>query len=433
MIFLSLSMENNTEVKNTRVKHTRKILLVNKFLFPKGGDAISTLTTGKILTAKGHNVIYWGMDHPNNTGYSHQDLFVPWVDYDSPGGMFEKARSAMNILYSFEGKNKISDLLEKIKPDIAHLNNFAHQISPSILDAIKMHNIPTVMTMHDYKMVCPAYSLLVNGRPCEKCKSGHFYQCALNRCTKGSLFKSLVNVVEMYLHHKILRIYDMINIYISPSLFLKHKVKEMGMKGEVVHLPNCVDIELFQPAYEWQDNSIVCLGRLSHEKGLQTLIDAMKDIKNVRLKIIGDGPLKECLQKKVLSEKITNVDFLGYRIGHDLHEEIRRSMFLAIPSECYENNPLSVIEGFALGKPSIGARIGGIPELVRDWETGLTFTSGDVDDLKDKIQLMLDNPDKIIEMGQNARRYVEQELNSEVHYRQLMDIYQLAAQKAGLL
>ncbi len=179
-----------------------KILLINKFLYPKGGDAISTLTTGKILVVHGHDVVFWGMNHPDNPPYPYQDCFVSQIDYDSSHGIWHKAVSASKILYSFEARGKISALLEKIQPDIVHLNNFAHQISPSVLDAIKRHKIPVVMTMRDYKMVCPAYSMLCKGKVCEKCRDGRFYHCGINRCTKGSLFKSLVNVAEMYLHHR---------------------------------------------------------------------------------------------------------------------------------------------------------------------------------------------------------------------------------------
>lgn len=409
--------------------NTLKILLVNKFIFPKGGDAISTLTTGRILEAHEHEVVVWGMQHPDNLFYPFQEYFVSSVDYDTVNSLTSKARAAMNILYSFESREKIATLLEKVQPDIVHLNNFAHQISPSILDEIKKHHIPVVMTMHDYKMVCPAYSMLCNSEICERCKGGRFYQCGINRCTKGSLLKSMVNVIEMYLHHRLLHIYDKIDIYISPSRFLKDKVQEMGLKGEIFYLSNCVELEGFEPDFGWEEQSIVYVGRLSHEKGVKILIDAVKGIPDVQLKIIGDGPLKKTLEKKVESEHIANVTFLGYRTGKNLHDEIRKSMFLVIPSECYENNPLTVIEAFALGKPVIGARIGGIPELVRDWETGLTYTFGDSYDLIQKIMLMLSNRERIITMGEKARAYVEQEMNADVYYERLMKIYQMAMKK----
>ncbi len=407
-----------------------KILLINKFLYPKGGAEISTLTTGRILEENGHDVIYWGMAHPRNPPYPFQDYFVSQTDYDSKSGLRSKASAALNILYSFEAKEKMTQLLEKNKPDIVHLNNFAHQISPSILNVIKDHHIPVVMSMHDYKMVCPSYSMLAASLPCERCRDGRYYQCALNRCTKNSVAKSLINVFEMYLHHRVLHIYDKIDLYISPSRFLKNKVEEMGMKDEVAYLPNCVDVSGFKPGFEWREKSIVYLGRLSHEKGLETLIDAIKHI-DIKLKIIGDGPLKEQLERKIRIGAIQNVDFLGYRTGQDLHNEIRNSMFLVIPTICYENNPLTVIEAFALGKPVLGARIGGIPELVRDWETGLCFQSGNVTDLKEKLTLLLEHKSLLEKMGKTARNYVEQHLNSDSYYKQLMNIYDRAAAKSA--
>lgn len=400
-----------------------KILLINKFLYPKGGDAISTLTTGRILADHGHEVIYWGMAHPDNPDYPLKEYFVANVDYEAAGGVGAKGRAAMNILYSFEARKKIEAVLEQVKPDMVHLHNFAHQISPSILHEVKKHHIPVVMTMHDYKLVCASYSMLVNEEPCERCMGGKYYQCGLNKCTKGSLFKSMVNVAEMYLHHRLLHVYDKIDLYISPSRFLADKVKEMGFPGEVAYLPNCVDADAFEPAYDWQEESIVYVGRLSREKGLETLIEAVRELPEIQLKIIGDGPLKEQLQEKVTAARINNVALLGYRTGQDLHEEIRKSMFLVMPSEWYENNPMTVIEAFALGKPVVGARIGGIPELVRDGETGITFMSGDVSDLREKIGVMLERKADIADMGKNARALVERELNSEAHYEGLMEIY----------
>ena len=407
-----------------------KILLINKFLYPKGGDAIVTLTTGKILEDRGHDVDFWGMEHRDNPHFPLNDFFLSPTDYEAKSGIGSKVGAALNILYSFEAKKKLAIILKASKPDVVHLNNFAHQISPSILDVIKKHDIPVVMTMHDYKLVCPSYTMLADAKPCERCAQGQYYQCALNRCTKGSLFKSLVNVCEMYLHHDILHIYDKIDVYISPSRFLKNKVEEMGLAGEVVCLPNCVDTASFVPSFQWEEKSMVYVGRLSHEKGVGTLIDAAKG-SGIKLKIIGDGPIKSELEEKCRNEKISNVSFLGYRTGGALFDEIKKAMFLVIPSEWYENNPRTVIEAFALGKPVIGARIGGIPELVRDGETGLTYTSGDVNDLKEKLSLMIANEDKISEMGQRARAYVEQELNADVHYEQLMDIYSRAFEKAG--
>lgn len=365
------------------------------------------------------------MDHPDNPDYPHSELFVDYVDLVDGGGLFRQIKTGLNVLYSRQARQKIRKMVEIDRPDVVHLNNFAHQISPSILDTLDEYDMPTVMTMHDYKLVCPAYTMLSNGNLCEKCKGGKYYFCLLNKCTHGSRCKSLVNVLEMYLHHRILHIYDKINVFISPSLFLKNKLKEMGFDKEIVYLPNFVNVGEYSPRYNSQQRSIVYFGRLSPEKGLSTLLDAVKGL-DVQLKIIGDGPIRQELETKAVAERINNVIFVGYKSGWELQKEIKNVMATIIPSQWYENNPRSVIESFALGKPVIGARIGGIPELVKDGETGYTFESGNVDDLRSKIKLLTEDPDKTIEMGKVARKYVETELCSERYYNGLMNIYEKA-------
>jgi len=368
------------------------------------------------------------MDHPANPEYPYKKYFVDHIDFNAPANLTSKVRSSLNILYSLDAKRKIQALLEEVKPDIVHLNNFAHQISPSVLDVFHRLNIPAVMTMRDYKLVCASYSMLSKGKPCELCKQGRYYSCFSERCTKGSTLKSLVNTVEMYLHHRILHIYDKIDIFISPSRFLMEKVMEMGFRGRVVHLPNFVDVEAITPAYQYQEESIVYVGRLSAEKGVGTLIDAVKGL-DVRLTIVGDGPLMQELTQKVKGEHIHNVSFLGYKKSDELQDIIRRSMFVILPSECYENNPRVIIEAFALGKPALGARIGGIPELVRDGQTGFMFESGNATDIRNKIVAMLQNRERIAEMGRTARAFIEKDLNPEVHYKRLSEIYRMAMQE----
>jgi len=408
-----------------------RILLINKFLYPKGGDAISTLNTGKLLTAKGHKVIFWGMAHPSNPDYSYKDYFVSNVDFNKPTSLIRQIKAGLRIVYSLEAKRKIERLVKAEKPDIVHLNNFAHQISPSILDVFKKYKIPVVMTTHDYKLVCPIHFMLSNGKPCEKCKDGKYYQCLINICTKNSRLKSLLNTIEMYLHHKILHIYDLINISIAPSFFLKNKLDKMGFRGKIVLLPYFVQLKEYIPQYNWNNNSIVYFGRLSSEKGILTLIEAVKGL-DITVKVIGEGPMKEILESKIESNKYNNINFLGYRKGESLKNEIGKSMFTISPSEWYENYPFSIIEAFSLGKPVIASRIGGIPELVKDERTGLMFEPGNSGDLRRKIEYLINKPDKIREMGQDARTFVEKELNAEKHYLRLIEIYERAIESKKL-
>jgi len=407
----------------------KSILLINKFLFSKGGDAISTFNTGRLFSEKRHKVYFWGMQHPLNPDYEYKEFFVSNVEYNKKVSFKEKVRISLNILYSFEAKKKIEKLINKVNPDIVHLNNFAHQISPSILPVIKKYKIPMVMTMRDYKLVCPSYSMLSKGLPCDKCKNGKYYWCFFNKCTKNSYLKSFINTVEMYLHHKILHIYDLIHLFIAPSRFMQRKVIEMGFnKKPILYLPNFVWVKEYTPLYNSKSNYIVYVGRLSFEKGLFTLLNAMKGFKRkeVILKIVGQGPLEDKLKNKVKDEKISNVEFLGFITGKKLFNIIRNSFFVVLPSEWYENNPRSIIESFAFGKPAIGSSIGGIPELIIDGVTGYLFKPKDHIDLSNKIKIMLSDHRKLIKMGKNARRFVEMNFNPDKHYEKLMEIYNMA-------
>ncbi|MCS7228350.1 MAG: glycosyltransferase family 4 protein, partial [Endomicrobia bacterium] len=243
------------------------------------------------------------------------------------------------------------------------------------------------------------------------------------KCSHNSIFWSLANTIEMYLHHNILHLYDLVDVFISPSKFLKNKIEQMGFKSKVVVLNTFVFLDEFTPEYQFEEETICYFGRLSKEKGVETLINAVKKLKNVKLKIIGEGPLKQKLVCQVKKLNIENIEFLGYKGGEDLYNEIKKSMFIVLPSECYENYPRSILESFALGKPVVGSKIGGIPELVIDNYTGLTFQPGNIDELIEKIVYLINNPDKIVEFGKNARKFVEKNNNPEEYYKQLIHIF----------
>lgn len=407
------------------------ILHINNFHYMRGGSEAVYFETAELLESHGHKSIFFSTRHPKTLPCKTGEYFVSYIDLNAKQSFVNQLKIAGRILYNFEARKRLSMLLDKYPVDIAHLHNIYHNISPSILRELKSRKIPVVMTLHDYKMVCAAYTLLFHGKPCEACSGRKFFMAVKNRCVKNSLIKSILSTIEMYLHHKVFDIYDKVDIFVSPSLFLKNKLLEMGFKKEIIHLPNFIDIHEFTGIKKTSGNkgkSIVYFGRLSYEKGLWTLIETAKRMlnKDVNIKIIGDGSIMKELQNKVNTEHINNVKFLGYIKGKGLFREIAYSIATIIPSEWYENNPVSVIESFALGIPVIGANIGGIPELVKDNETGLVFKPEDATDLCEKVKYMIDNPDKALRMGQNARRFVEQELNAERYYQKLMEIYSQA-------
>ena len=402
-----------------------RIILVNKYFYPRGGAEQSFLQTAELLKKNGHRVSFFSMRHPRNLPCEYARFFVSNVDYENTT-LVSSICSAGRMLYSFEARRNIEELIKKEKPDIAHLNNIYHQLSPSLIHSLKKYGIPIVMTLRDYKLVCASYSLLSKGRVCELCKDGKYFNCFLQGCVKGSRIKSLLNTVEMYLHHKFLHIYDMVNVFISPSQFLRDKVLEMGFKARIEYLPNFVQVDEFEPHYDFQENSICYIGRLSQEKGLSTLLKAMQKLPKIRLKLIGEGPLREKLQKEAKDLGLSNVDFLGYKAPDELKVEVAKAMFVVLPSQWYENNPRSIIEGFALGKPAVASRIGGIPELVKDNVTGFTFEPGNAEDLALKIKTLAEDREGIKEMGKNCREFVEDKLNPKEYYQGLVKIYNQA-------
>jgi len=407
-----------------------KVLFINKFFFPKGGAETSFFATARLLEEKGHRIAFFSMAHPANQESPYSQYFVSRVDFENPDSFPEKMKIPGRILYSFEAKRKLSRLLKQDKPDVAHLHNIHHQISPSILHTLRKWNIPTVMTLHDYKMVCPVYTLFRQGKICEQCRKGKYYHCFLHRCSKDSYPKSLLNTMEMYLHHRLLHLYRLVDVLISPSRFLKEKIREMGMGGKVAYLPHFINVQDFLPSYRWSENSIVYFGRLSAEKGLFTLLKAVKGL-GVICKIVGDGPLRSALENKARHEGLANVSFLGYRSQEQLKPEIQKSLLVVLPSEWYENNSRSLMESYALGKPVIGSRIGGIPEFIEDDKTGLLFEPGNPKDLREKIVHLTSRFEKIKKMGENGRKAAEENFNPESYYHQLMILYKRAMERHG--
>jgi glycosyltransferase involved in cell wall biosynthesis len=404
-----------------------------------GGSEVVYFRTAEVLKKHGHQSIFFSMKHPKNLFAETESYFAPFIDLDTQRGLLNYIKASLNVFYSFKTRRHLSDLLDNYRVDITHIHNIHRQMSPSILQELKKRKIPVVMTLHEYKMVCPSFNLLLHEKPCEACAGGKYYNAIRLRCVKDSFLRSALACAEMYLHHKILDIYKNVDVFISPSQFLKNKHREMGFKKEIVYLPNCINVQEFEKfrlkEKDFKNDrviTIVYFGRLYYGKGLYTLLNAVKRLPNIykkkeiTVKIIGDGPMRREMETKVKADGIENIRFLGFLKSEELFREIKNALIVVLPSECYENNPLQVIESFAIGIPVIGARVAGIPELVKDNETGLTFESGNSEDLCSKIEYMINNPDKAIEMGKRAREFVEREMNCEKYYERLIKIYEKA-------
>lgn len=400
-----------------------KVLSVNKFHYIKGGADRLYLEWSELLEKKGHEIVYFSMQHERNQATTYARYFVENVEFFNNGGWRNLPDMALRVLYSRQARRRIELLIEDTRPEIAHLHNIAHQLSPSILDSLKKHGLPVVQTVHDYKFGCPTYSFFTEGQVCERCKGHHYYNTVLHRCNRGSLSASLLNCVEMYLH-QLIGIYDKVDLFISPSNFLREKMIEYGFSPErIVRIPNFVDTNQYVPSYT-SDGYFLFVGRLVSFKGVSTLLEAMRSVQESQLYIVGEGELREQLEARAREESIQNVSFLGYQSGPELKSLIANAMFTVTPSEWYENMPYAILESFALGTPVLAANIGGMPELIEPEVNGLLFEPGSVVDLVEKIRYLLLNRQQLASMGKRARAKIEREYNAETHYERVVQVYE---------
>lgn len=415
-----------------------RVLLVNKFHYRKGGSETYYFALADALRSLGHEVFFFAMEDPKNEPCAQSKYFVSPKDYNGPSSVGEKIGAVTSFFYSKEAKEKFEALCEDVRPDVVHMNLVHRQITLSILDApyLKEHRVPVVWTAHDYIAVCPNYTMLDGaGNVCDACLGGHSMNCFKRKCAKGSTAKSALAMLEAkYLDAT--RAYEKIDRIICPSQFLGSKMVEGGFpESQLVWMPNFLTDEVVSemdntPAGEAEQPYFVYFGRLAREKGVEVLLRAFTQAApslpaDWRLKVVGDGPMREELEK--LSEELSSadrVDFVGYKTGAELRALVKGARFSVVPSTWHENMPFSVVESLLAGTPVIGSRMGGIPELVTDGQTGFTFTSGDVNELADLLrfaaQLPVDDYQKMQRAGQG---FAKERCSQTTYMGKLVELY----------
>lgn len=385
-----------------------RILLSNKFYYHRGGDCIYMLNLEQLLKSHGHDVAVFAMDYPEN-------IETPWKQY-FPQNM-SKLMAFTRPFGSAEVKVKFNRLLDDFKPEVVHLNNIHTHLSPIIAEIAHNRGIKVVWTLHDYKLLCPRYDCLRNGNDiCELCFNGDKSSCKTYKCMKGSTLASLIGYKEATTWNR-RRLEACTDVFICPSKFMAQKMIQGGFTSKkLIPLCNFIDIDKCKKDTYVKENYYCYVGRLSHEKGVKTLIKAAQKL-SYKLVIIGGGPLSDELKNETTN---ANIEFVGYKQWDEIKEIVSKARFSVIPSEWYENNPLSVIEAQCLGTPVLGARIGGIPELIENDVTGMTFESRNVNDLTGKLEAMWQHTFNYKEIALTSqKRY-----NSESYYQSILKIYQ---------
>jgi glycosyltransferase involved in cell wall biosynthesis len=403
-----------------------RVLFLNNYNYLRGGAERVLFEEMRMLKEAGHEVAVFSRVYPQNEPSAYDRSFPPDMDTGNFSVSLNALRTAKELIYSWTAKAGVREVILDFKPDVAHAHNIYGRLTVSILDELEARGIPTVLTMHDLKLLCPSYLMLNHGVVCEKCRGNRFYQAVLTKCHKNSYAASAVYAIESWINYALSK-YDSVKIFISPSRFLRNKMIEYGWSRErIVHVPNLANASMENTTMQ-VGNYNLYFGRLSREKGVRTLLKAYKELKgDIPLVVVGDGPEKTDLQK-VASDLGLPVIFTGYLSGQTLHDTIGCARSIVMSSECYENAPLSILEAFAHGKPVIGARIGGIPEMIDDGVNGLLFEPGNVDDLSEKLSLMADKTNEdLTRMGRAAREKVKREYSVEAHYKILIEVYSKA-------
>ena len=392
-----------------------KILIVNKFLYPRGGSERYMLKLGDCLKKQGHQVEYFGMYAEKNTVSNSQNITTQNMDFHSSA--VSRYLYPFKIIYSFEAKKKIGQVLDEFKPDIVHMNNINFQLTPSIIYAVKKRGIPLVQTVHDYQMICPNHLFYSFGenKPCERCLGGSKLNCIKYNCIHDSKVKSILGVVGSKLY-SILKTYKLVDLYVCPSNFLENKLLASSdiYKGKTYAIHNFIEKKTDYKIDENSEPYIVFVGRLSKEKGVELLAETAKLLPQYKFLVVGNGPDEEVLHN------ISNIVLTGFLTGQALTDTMANAKILLAPSVCYENCPLSILEAHSMGVPVVTMNSGGMAELVKDGVTGSLVQAPTADSVAQAIEKTLGNEEYYNSLKKNCENECENIADVESYCEDLL-------------
>jgi glycosyltransferase involved in cell wall biosynthesis len=406
-----------------------RILHVNKFLYRAGGAEGYMFDVAELQRAAGHDVTFFGMQDDRNEPLPYADAFAPHVTLDPmPPGVRVRLTTASRMYWNRPAASGLATVLDEFRPDVVHLHNIYHQLSPSILRPIAERDVPAVMTLHDYKLVCPTYLMLDHGKLCDACVGGHFSQAVRRRCKDGSLTQSLLLASEVALHHR-LGAYGPIRVFVCPSRFMLDTMRRGGVYPDRLrHLPHFAHVGSAPAAQSTTTEPVVLFaGRLSEEKGPDVIVRAAARLpEGLRVEIAGDGPRRAELERLAADVAPGRVHFHGRLPKDQLDARLAACRVVVVPSRCHENQPMSILEAYGFGTPVVASRLGGIPELVVEGTTGLLVEPDDPAALAAAVAEIAEAPERAAGMGRAGRALVEERFTPDIHLAGLDRLYQEA-------
>jgi len=399
-----------------------RILFCNKYNYPFSGTEVYLFELMDLLRAHGHDVAMFSMQDSRGERSLYDEHFVPAIDFRKKAGISRKILNAAHAIYSIEARRRLRAMLREFRPDVAHIRNIYHHLSPSILWELKAHDIPVLYHLNDFKLLCPAYNLVSKGEACERCKGGVFWHILPSKCYRG-LAERCTLVAEAYVHRVLGTYRKCVDLFLAPSQFVKQKFEEHGWNEcEFEVLPH------FQRVHDPKsiaDNApLLYVGRLSAEKGVDDLIRAMQRVPHLHLRIAGGGPVRNELENFASRLQLKNVEFVGQVTAEERDRLISESQFTVLPSHAYETLGKTILESYGLGRAVVASDTGSRREFVTPGETGLLYRCGDVDALANAIRCMADNPERTKKMGCNGWERVRKDHAPEQYYEKVMEIYE---------
>jgi len=403
-----------------------RILYCNKYNFPFSGTEIYLFEMMRIMRERQHEVALFSMQDQRGAPTEYDDFFVPQINFLQPGGgLLKRVALAGHAIYSLEARRRLRQLISVFKPDVAHVRNIYHHLSPSILWELKRRGVKVLYHLNDFKLLCPAYNMVAHGATCERCHGGRFRHVVTSGCYHGSRSAAAVLAAEAYVHRWLGTYQKCVDQFLAPSHFVKQQLVENGFEaGKINALPHFQRLPAYDLAPPPSDGPLLYLGRLSPEKGVDDLLRAMAGFANLRLQIAGEGPERRRLESLVQQLRLTNVSFLGHVAATELEQRIAAARFTVFPSRAYETLGKTILESYACGRAVIASDLGSRREFVHHGKTGLLFPSGDIEQLKSAIRYLTEHPQIAAEMGKAGRNIVELHHSPEGHYRAITGLYE---------
>ena len=392
-----------------------KIVFVHNTYRQRGGEDAVVAAESALLERNGQKVIRYLRSNEEISSLSRSQQLLLVKD----------------IVHSEKSKHELFALLQTERPDVVHVHNTFMMISPSVYEACRDVGIPVVQTLHNYRLLCPGWSLSRDGRVCEECIDDGLWRSVWHGCYRDSRLMTAAVALMLQVHRTKGTWERSVDSYVALTNFAREKFIQGGLPPSTIHVkPNFLESDPGERSSGGE--AFLFVGRLSAEKGVGILLDAWQQLSHaIPLVIIGDGPLRQSLENEVAAKGLSNIRFTGWLSTPEVYKAIKNAAALIIPSVCYEGFPMTLVEAFACGTPVIGSDLGGVREIVIDGRNGVHFAAGNARDLASKVEWAWARPAVLEEMGHAGRNDFEQLYSAEKNYKRLLQIYEKTISRAS--